>query len=375
MKVHGKNERRVQSGIEARLRVVCAVPYPLRCAPSQRFRWEQWAPLLSERGVEVDFVSFSDEAIHDARGAGDGLNAIRLSLLRYPTWSRELYRARRANLLIVHRNAALAGPPVMELLLHRLGHRFVYDFDDAIYLPPVSGDNLVRRLARADWRVGVLCPRAALVSVGNRFLADHVAQYTDQIEIWPTTIAMSEYTPRELPPVDATPVIGWSGSQSTAPFVQSMIPLLKRLRDRHAFELLIVGAEIDLQGLEGECVPWSAESEVPLLHRMDIGLMPLPDNPWTRGKCACKALMYLGVETAAVVSDVGVNRDAVPDGRCGFVVQDDEEWLARLGTLLEDRDLRIRMGKAGRVHVAQNYSAEVWAPRIASSLRAVATSG
>jgi glycosyltransferase involved in cell wall biosynthesis len=375
MNTLGRNQPRVRSGIEAPVRVACAVPYPLRCAPSQRFRWEQWAPLLSEHGVEVDFVSFSDEAIHDARRTGDRLNALKRSLLRYPTWSRELYRARHADLLIVHRNAALAGPPVMELLLHRLGQSFVYDFDDAIYLPPMSGDNVVRRLTRADWRVGVLCPRAALVSVGNRFLADHVAQYTDRIEIWPTTIAMSEYTPRELPPANATPVIGWSGSQSTAPYMQSMIPLLKRLRDEHAFELLIVGAEIDLQGLEGECIPWSAKSEVPSLHRMDIGLMPLPDNPWTRGKCACKALMYLGVETAAVVSDVGVNRDAVPDGRCGFVVKDDEEWLVRLGTLLENRDLRIRMGKAGREHVAQNYSAEVWAPRIASSLRALATSG
>jgi len=134
----------------------------------------------------------------------------------------------------------------------------------------------------------------------------------------------------------------------------------------------VMGANVDLTGLEGECVPWSEAAELEQLHRMDIGLMPIPDSQWARGKCALKALQYLGVGAPAVVSDVGVNSDAVPDGLCGFVVRTNREWLDRLTLLLRDSNRRLEMGKAGREHVAQNYSAEAWSPRIAKRLRELA---
>jgi glycosyltransferase involved in cell wall biosynthesis len=105
---------------------------------------------------------------------------------------------------------------------------------------------------------------------------------------------------------------------------------------------------------------------------MDVGLMPLEDDMWTRGKCALKALQYSGVGVPAVVSDVGVNREAVVDGETGYVVRTDEEWLEALTRLLGDRAKRIQMGKAGRVHVRKHFSAEVWAPRIAERLRHLA---
>jgi glycosyltransferase involved in cell wall biosynthesis len=261
---------------------------------------------------------------------------------------------------------------LVELALHRFNKRFVYDFDDAIYLPPPSGDTWVKRLMRADWRVGALSKRAALVSAGSATLAAYARQFTDRVEIWPTTISLAAYTERPEPPDNRVPVVGWSGSHTTARYIENLLPLLRELRTRVPFRIKIVGAAVDLGSLDGECVPWSPEIELPALHDMDVGLMPLDDIEVARGKCALKALQYSGVGVPAVVSDVGANREAVIDGETGYVVRSDSEWLEALERLLRDRMKRIQMGKAGREHVAKHYSAEVWVPRIAERLRGLA---
>ena len=357
------------------LSVACAVPYALDTVPNQRFRWEQWAPLMRDEGVEIEFIPFCDRAIQDARARGRSLEAAARVVARWPAWALEMSRTRRSGLLVVHRNAALAGPPLAELALHALGVPFVYDFDDAIFLPPPRGDSWLRRQIRADWRVATLARRAALVTAGSPFLATWARQFTPHVEVWPTTIAMSAYAerPRAAAPPGAKPVIGWSGSVSTGQCLEPLLPVLRELQRKEPFHLLVVGAQLDLGGMEGECIPWTAGSELAALHRMDIGLMPLPDTDFTRGKCALKALQYLAVGTPAVVSDVGVNAEAVPDGQCGFVVRTDQEWIEALTRLLRDPALRAQMGQAGRAHVAARYSAEVWAPRLAARLRTLAS--
>jgi len=353
-------------------RVVCAVPYPLDTVPGQRFRWEQWRPGLLEHGVDLEFLPFSTQRLHQARANGRGTEAALEAVRRYPQWLVEVLRSRRAPLFVIARNAALSGPPLVELALHRLNKPFVYDFDDAIYLGPPSGDSWAKRLVRSDWRVGAISKRATLVSVGNATLAAYAHQFTDQVEVWPTTISLASYTERPQPVEDDIPVIGWSGSHTTAGYIENLLPLLRELRTRFPFRLNIVGAQIDLGSLEGQCIPWSPEIEVPALQAMDVGLMPLDYDMWARGKCALKALQYSGVGVPAVVSDVGVNREAVVDGETGYVVRTDEEWLEALARLLKDRPKRIQMGKAGRTHVRKHFSAEVWAPRIAERLRNLA---
>lgn len=354
------------------IRVVCAMPYPLNTVPAQRFRWEQWRPGLLEHGVDLELLTFSTDRLHQARAAGRAREAALEAARRYPEWLLEILRSRRAPLFVIHRNAALSGPPLVELALHRLNKPFVYDFDDAVYLAPPAGDTWAKRFMRADWRVAALSRRAALVSAGSPVLADFALQFTDRVEIWPTTISLASYTERPEPPEDRVPVIGWSGSHTTVRYIRSLMPLLRELRARVPFRLKVVGAEVELGGLEGECIPWSPEIELPALHDMDVGLMPLEDIEFARGKCALKALQYSGVGVPAVVSDVGVNREAVIDGETGYVVRTDEQWLEALTRLLEDRAMRLQMGRAGRAHVAKHFSAEVWAPRIAKRLRRLA---
>ena len=288
-----------------------------------------------------------------------------------------LARARRADIVVVHRNAALAGPPLAEALLTWLGRPLVYDFDDAVYMAPEVGDTPLRRLLRCDWRVAFICRRAALVGAGNPFLAAWARRHAPRVTLWPSTVDTGLYRPAPPREGDALPVIGWTGSHSTATYLEDILPGLAALQRRRAFELLVVGAELDLaaHGIRGRCAPWSAEREVELIRAIDIGLMPLRDTPWARGKCGLKAIQYQALGIPAVVSDVGVNREVVRHGETGFLVPPGGDWGPPLERLLDDPALRLRMGRAGRAHVEAHYGAQVVAARVAGDLAALLGGG
>lgn len=355
-------------------RVTVLLPYELDVAPGQRFRWEQWLPHLEAEGHEVELLPFSTRGLGDARRAGQWARAALLFAARYLPWLVKVWRAaRRSDLVVVHRNAALTGPPVAEALVRALGRPIVYDFDDAIYLPPEAGDNPLRRLARCDWRCSYISARAALVGVGSPVLGDWARPFNGNVVLWPTTVDTEHYALRPEPEEGAVPVVGWTGSQSTTLYIRELLPTLAELQREVTFDLLIVGADLDLaaHGIRGRCVPWSSASEVESLTRIDIGLMPLRDSAWARGKCALKAIQYLAIGTPAVVSDVGVNRDVVQDGECGFVIAPGGDWKAPLRPLLADRALRRRMGVNGRERVVRHYSAAVVGPKVARDLLAL----
>jgi glycosyltransferase involved in cell wall biosynthesis len=354
--------------------IVVLLPYELDTAPGQRFRWEQWVAHLQAGGLGVKFVSCSTPAIGEARRKGLRLRSAFLFALRYFPWLIEALRtAWSADLVVVHRNAALTGPPIVEAILAIFGKPLVYDLDDAIYRPPDVGDNFWARLVRCDWRCGFIGARAALVGAGNQNLCGYMRGFADNVVEWPTTVDTDSYYLRTPADTDAVPVIGWTGSHSTAFYLEMILPVLGELQRQIAFEMLVIGAKVDIaaHGLAGRCVVWSAETEISLVAQIDIGLMPLADTEWARGKCALKAIQYLAIGTPAVVSDVGMNRDVVIDGETGFLVAPGGDWEPALRTLLSDAKLRQRMGAAGRAHVVKNYSAAVVAATVARDLRQV----
>ncbi|HUF87119.1 MAG TPA: glycosyltransferase [Thermohalobaculum sp.] len=355
-------------------RIAVLLPYEFDRTPAQRFRWEQWLPHLEAHGLEVELVTFSTAALSAARKAGRRTESAVRFAARYAGWLGEVARAaRRADLIVVARNAALAGPPLAEAALAALGRPIVYDFDDAIYLPPESGDNLLRRLVRCDWRCRYISARAMLVGVGCPGLGAWARRHNPNVVLWPTTVDTGRYRLRGPAHEGPLPVIGWTGSPSTALYISELLPTLAELQRETEFEVLVIGAEVDLagHGLRGRCEPWSPDTEVALISAIDIGLMPLADTPWARGKCALKAIQYLALGAPAVVSDVGVNRDVVRDGESGYLVAPGGDWKAPLRRLLTDRDLRRRMGLRGREHIVRNYSAEAVGPQVARDLIAL----
>lgn len=354
------------------MKVLALVPAPFDTTPGQRFRIEQWAPHLRADGIEVELAPFLDLATERAMrrpgrtlakawGVSRALGR-RLGLLR---------AARRYDAVYVFREAALAGPPVVETLLARRGARLVLDYDDAIWVSYVSPANPYLAKLKFPGKTATLCRIARHVMAGNAYLADYARRFNDRVSVVPTTIDTDRYQPVERPP-NRVPVIGWTGSYSTAKYLQILATPLRRLRERMDFRMVVVGAEFELDGVDVECRPWDSRREVEDLRDFDVGVMPLLDTEWERGKCGLKALQYMALGIPCVVSPVGVNSDIVRDGVEGFTASSAEDWENTLERLLRDPSLRRRLGQAARESVVTRYSAKVHAPRVAEILREAA---
>jgi len=353
------------------MKVLALVPYQLGRAPGQRYRIEQWAPYLAEAGIELSFSSFSPPALMDLlyrRG-----HWLRKTWLMTVAWIRTLgcaFEAAAYDAVFLYREASLVGPAWPERLARWRVPHLVYDFDDAVWVPYRSPSNAFLSLLKFPWKTASVCRLASAVIAGNDHLAEYARRYNRRVHVVPSTVSLREYDPRPEASRGGVPVVGWTGSHSSAPYLGLVIPALRRLRERMAFRLLLVGVDrIDLPGLEAECRPWRPDTEARDLWDMDVGIMPLPDEPWARGKCGMKLIQYMGVGVPAVASPVGANRGIVEHEVTGFLASTEEEWVTSLERLLRDANLCHVMGGNGRKAVERRFSAEVQAPRVAAILR------
>ena len=349
------------------MKVLAIVPTERDLNPGQRYRIEQWEPHLARLGVELTYSSFSFPAL--SRVLYEPRHHLRKAALIATAFVRQLrsvLSARRFDLVYVFREASLVGPAIIEPLIAAQGIPIVFDFDDAIFVPYKSPANGYLSFLKFFGKTAKLCSLATHVTVGNSHLKEYATRYNDEVTVVPTTVDTELYrTELRRPRTDGVPVVGWTGSYSTLQHLQTAAPVLTQLAKRHPYRLVIVGTQaLDVPGVDTEFRRWKSSTEVQDLADVDIGIMPLPDNEWTRGKCGLKALQYMALGVPAVVSPVGVNEEIISDGMNGFVARTDDDWIEKLSTLMTKPELRSRLGEAARKVVEKRYSAQSIAPRV-----------
>lgn len=359
------------------MNVLVLAPYRYDTAPGQRFRIEQWMPLLEDKGVHFEFDAFMSEKLHEILyKPGNAQKKATLILSDYVRRLRRILAARRYDVVFLHREAAMIGPAWIERLLKWSGVPFIYEFDDAIYVAYVSPANKYLSYLKFPQKTATICKLASHVIVGNEVLAEYARRRNPNVTIVPTTIDTDKYRPAcRYEFGDDVPVIGWSGSYSSVQYLDAVKPAFARLAEKYKFHIEVIGADWKFDGgpnVKVHSRPWRALTEVADLSRLHIGLMPLPDEDWARGKCALKALQYMALGIPTVVSPVGVNKDVIRDGDNGLWATTTDEWYAALSRLLDDVALRRRLGTAGIETVEREYSARVWAPRVLAILEEVA---
>ncbi len=306
---------------------------------SSRYRVLQYLPFLDREGMEYEIVALS------------GQSRNRLALAR---------RLRAADTVFVQKKLFSS----LDLFwVRKLTRRLVYDFDDAVMYK--SGSASSRQQARQRRCFAATAGRADLVVAGNRYLQQEALPVSREVRLLPTVLDMDRYTAREEER-DKTPelVLGWIGSRGTLRYLQDIAPALEELGRRWpGLKLKIVADDFfDLDNLQVIKKPWAAVDEIADLHSFDIGLMPLSDDVWTRGKCGFKLLQCMAVGLPVVCSPVGVNVEIITEGREGFQASTLEEWVTKLDTLIADADLRRQMGLRARQQVEQAYSLAVNGP-------------
>lgn len=345
-----------------------------RLGASSRLRMLQFLPWLRKAGLEGESQALLGDAMLAGkyRAGSYGRGAM---LAAYGARLRSMLRRRHVGVVWIEKEALPWFPAAIERAMLR-GVPYVLDYDDALFhnydlhrLP------LIRRVLGR--RIDHLMVGAALVMAGNEYLAQRARDAGAKwVEIVPTVIDLERYhAPAFSDAGQATADGGttrrivWIGSPTTAAYLESLAEPLRRLSERHAFRLRVIGAEVAMPGVDVECVPWTEDTEVASIAACDIGIMPLRDSPWERGKCGYKLIQYMACGLPVVASPVGVNQQIVQNGVNGYLADDAAAWEASLDELLRDPQLRQVMGQAGRRRVEQEYCVQQVAPRVAQLLK------
>ena len=349
-------------------------------SPSQRYRVEPFLDFWNEHGLETtyDWVLEEEEmrAFYGRKLAAKAGVAVKAALRRGSGLARRLGRPPPFDIIFIQRQAFFLGGPWAEWLASRRSP-LIFDFDDAIWMPEISRGN--RRFASLKnvEKIPSILRMASTVIAGNAYLADWARAHNPNVVIVPTCVDTNRY----VPPLsrraeDAPIVIGWSGSPSTIVHFELALPMLARIKEKYGARVRfkVVGDpefRDERFGIQGE--PWRSDSEVSALQAMDIGIMPLPNDEWSKGKCGLKALTYMATGLPTLSSPVGVNTEIVRDGINGFLPASEEEWVKRTCELIEDPELRQRLGTAGRQTVVERYSVDGWRAPLLQIIRRTAT--
>jgi glycosyltransferase involved in cell wall biosynthesis len=339
--------------------VLFLLPYPLHKAPSQRFRVEAFFSLLEKNDIsyktDVFFTSKAWAVLYKKGSFFYKVLAVVLGFLkRFIT----VLFAFKHKYIFIHREAAPLGPPVFEWLLTKVHRRkVIFDFDDAIWIPNVSENNKIALAIKCFWKVKWICQWAHKVSVGNDFLANYAKKYNSKVIYNPTCVD-TEYRYNKSANQKQNPItIGWTGSHSTLPFLNMMLPVLRNLEQSHTFRFLVIcdhKPDFDLRSFTFKL--WNKDTEIEDLSKINIGIMPLTNDLWSEGKCGFKIIQYMALGIPAVASPVGVNKKIIDQGVNGYICEDDEQWLKYLSALIADEKLRIVLGKNGKEKIKKEYS-------------------
>jgi glycosyltransferase involved in cell wall biosynthesis len=365
------------------MNVMALASYPIEAAGT-RYRLSQFVQPLQTRGINMTIHPFLSARVFEelylrkswARTAG-GLFRSSLGRLR------DVLSARNADVVLIQREAMMFGPPLVEWLMTRAVKRpMVLDLDDATYVsytsPTYGGiGKTLKWFSKTDdlirWADTVIC--------GNSSIAEYVSGKGAQARIIPTVVDTDIFRPAERKADESGVILGWIGTHSTFPYLQTVFPVLADLAQRHKIRLKVVGAgtdDVTIPGVEVENLRWNLAREVADFQSIDIGLYPIDEAlyaGWASGKSGFKAVQYMAVGVPYVATPVGGSGEIGEAGVTHLFARTLEEWYQALEELIVDPDRRRAMGAAGREHVTTHYALPDQADKLAQVLREAAGKG
>lgn len=329
-------------------------------SPGQRFRFEQYLDFLEQNDFRCT-VSFivsekDDKILYQRRRYFQKFIILVKSILKR---FKDVRKAKQYDIIFIFREALMFGSTYFEKRFKKSGAKIIYDFDDSIWLHNVSEVNNDLGWLKRPLKTSTIIKLSDCVFVGNNFLASYASQFTNNVKVIPTTINTNKSKKIDVHKPANKICIGWTGSFTTLKHLELAVPYLKIIKKKYGDRIYFkVISDIPFQCNEiaFEYCKWDINSEIEDLSYIDIGIMPLQDDEWSKGKCGFKGLQYMSLEIPTVMSAVGVNKEIIQDGINGFLANDTNEWVEKLSQLIESPTLRQTLGKNGRQTVIEKYS-------------------
>lgn len=354
------------------MRVLVLTPYPYGTTAGPRSSFELWEKVLADAGIGLEYAVFETDELHEILYQPGRVQAKAVAMARaYARFLPKVAKARSYDAVLVNREATLIGPALLERWVARQGIPLIYLLDDPLYIPYRSPSNGWLSYLKFFGKVSTLC-RISKVVLANS--PSHVAfARRHNTNVWeiPSVVDADLYTgwaPRSGG--NGRVCVGWSGSPSTVGNLQTIRGPLRRVGERADVEVLLIGAR-DF-GLPDVChtgLEWHAESEVNDLRRLEVGLLPVPRTPWTPHKFYLKLVQYMALGIPPVATPLGSNPVVIEDGETGCLVNDDAAWTNAIGRLVEDEELREKIGRRAAEVAHERYTLQANADKIIAAFR------
>jgi glycosyltransferase involved in cell wall biosynthesis len=336
-------------------------------AASTRYRLLQYSKGFRENGIKLEVRSLLENDYLSSQFAGRKLplkSMLRSSLNR-------LYHLgiqRRYDCAILYCELFPFLPGLIESRL--LTIPYIYDFDDAFYQKYFSAGSQLTNLLLARKFEPVIA-RASAVTAGNEHLVNFAARHNSSVTFLPTVVDLARYKVIDDLKESSCLNIGWIGSPSTAPFLKGVETALNAIGKEGPVRLIVIGGTApDIPNVEIVEYRWTEDTEIEHINTFDIGIMPLPDNEWSRGKCAFKLIQYMACGVPVIGSAIGANLDVV-ESNCGFLASTTDDWIHAFRRLRDDPGLRKKMGENARRRIQSHYSLDKYKDVFADIIKSV----
>jgi glycosyltransferase involved in cell wall biosynthesis len=338
-------------------RVLFLAPHRLNRSPSQRYRFEQYISFLEKNNFQCTlsyFISEKDDKIFYTEGNTFRKFWILVKAILHRI--KDTFSYNRYDIVFVQREAIMIGSSFFEKRIKRSRAKYIFDFDDSIWLMDTSDGNKKYEWLKNPEKTVRNIRYADMVFAGNAYLASYARRCNNHIKIIPTTIDTDFHKP--LSKKSDKIIIGWIGSHTTIKHFEYALEFLTVIKNKYPkIEIRVVGDEDYVnENLNIKGIAWSSATEVEMINSFSIGIMPLPNDEWAKGKCGLKGLSYMACEVPAIMSPVGVNTEIIEQGKNGFLASTTDEWIDVLSQLIDNDELRRNIGKAGRQTVLEKYS-------------------
>jgi glycosyltransferase involved in cell wall biosynthesis len=351
--------------VKNKKKILFLTPYPKDVAPSQRLKFEQYYNYFLENNFEIEtnhFVSYKFWKILYKKG--NFTKKVFYTLSGYLKRLNTIYKIKNYDLVYIHLWVTPFGLPIFEWLTVKLAKKIIYDIDDMVFLGHSSDANRFIQNLKGRKKMIFLMKNANHVITCTPSLDNFVRQFNKNTTDISSTINTKTYKPKKSYELKKPIILGWSGSHSTSKYLLLLEPVFEKLMQNGInFQVLCIGNEnfkFKNDQIPLKAIPWQLQTEVEDLSKIDIGLYPLPDEPWVYGKSGLKALQYMALGIPTLATAVGTNFRIINDGENGFLipVNDHQTWIKRILELIESEYLRKKIGANGRKTVVENYSVD-----------------
>jgi glycosyltransferase involved in cell wall biosynthesis len=337
--------------------VLFLASHRLNRSPSQRYRFEQYIGFLEKNNFRCKLsylISEKDDKAFYTEGNTFWKFWILIKAILHRI--KDMFNYNKYDIIFVQREAIMIGSSFFEKRIKRSKAKYIFDFDDSIWLMDTSEGNKKYEWLKNPEKTVRNIRYADMVFAGNTYLASYARSCNSHVKIIPTTIDTNFHKP--LSKQNDKIIIGWIGSHTTIKHFEYALEFLTIIKNKYPkVEIRVVGdADYINEKLNIKGVAWSSATEVEMINSFSMGIMPLPNDEWAKGKCGLKGLSYMACEVPTIMSPVGVNTEIIQNSKNGFLASTTDEWITALSNLIEDATLREKIGKAGRQTILEKYS-------------------